>query len=176
MIDHDGQPPIFEAGDGILEEIHVHHELHVQPEIGHARRQRGETLQSQRAVTAAFGHVVKAQRPYAGIRHALQFGIADRVLHDRHRAQPPGFTGERVEQRGIIGAVRIALDDDAALDAEPGVHREQRFERRVGRRIRALRRKGKFRRRSEQVKMRVARAGRGGNAGLFGMRNGRGAR
>src|SRR5690606_24815736 len=64
--------------------------------------------------------------------------------------------GDGVQCSCIVGAVAARLDDDSALEAQMSVQCKELLLRRVDRRVGALGRERKARRRAEDVTMRVA--------------------
>src|SRR5258708_14540219 len=122
-------------------------------------RRRGEPLLYAIAL-AEVVHVVKAHAAEAELVELLQ-------LHGRRRWRRQRYaavvlvSGEQVGRSRVVEAMRRGLHDDAALDAQVLMQREQRFFRRVaGRRIAALRREGKSLVRAEDVEVRIAGAAR----------------
>src|SRR3954469_20322864 len=116
-------------------------------------------------------HIVEAHAAKAGAMQAFQFsercgsgsqGDAAVVLWSRR---------DQIGGGGVVETVRRRLHDDAVLDAEVRVQREQRFLRRIaGRRVAALGREGESARRPEDMEMRIAGAARQREAGLSRLR------
>ena len=62
--------------------------------------------------------MVEPQSAHAERRPATQLRHRHGLVGDRHRAQPVRLMGERVQHGGIVAAVRAALHQDAAREAE----------------------------------------------------------
>ncbi|MNC87608.1 hypothetical protein D3C83_33440 [compost metagenome] len=123
----------------------------------HERGELFECVDAEAAEAARLARRdVEAQRAHAGIGHAPHFLARRGLLHDRHAAQALRLALEGVQHGGVVGAVPVALDRDAALEPEQRVQRQEPFQRGLGGRVRALGRKRKAAGRSEDVEMRVA--------------------
>src|SRR5258708_11409156 len=105
-------------------------------------------------------HVVEAHAAEAELVELLQLYGRRRRWRQRD-ATVALVGGEQIGRSRVVEAMRRRLHDDAALDAQVFVQREQRSFRRVaGRRIAALRREGKALLRSKDMEVRVAGAAR----------------
>ena len=82
--------------------------------------------------------MVEAQRADAEVVPASQLGDRHGLVGDRHAAQPVRMPRKRVEHRRIVAAVRAALHQPAAREAERIEHVQILFQRRVRRRVAAV--------------------------------------
>jgi hypothetical protein len=92
---------------------------------------------------AAAKEVVEAQSLDAERGPARELGRRRVGLGHRDAAQPVGMPRQRVEHGAVVAAMRAALHQDAAREAERVEHAEIFCERCVGRRVAAIRRVGK---------------------------------
>jgi hypothetical protein len=104
-------------------------------------------------------HEVETHAADAAAVERRQILLVEAVVDECDAAPLVGRVGDGVERGAIIFAVATRLHDHRALDTEQRMQRCQRLFGRVLRRVAALRRVGKFRRRPEHVVMRVGRAG-----------------
>src|SRR5205814_427018 len=92
----------------------------------------------------------------AAVVHLLELALAVGLVDDRSPAIVALRARDAVECHAHVGAVAARVDDDRALDAKGLMEFLQVLERRIRRPIGRVGRVGKFRRRTEDVAMRVA--------------------
>lgn len=103
---------------------------------------------------------MKAQPAHAALVPVTQHAGLDARIGDGDTAQPLRKPRQRIEHDTVIVDMCIALHDESVGEAESIKERDEAFDRRVGRRIAASRLIGKLVGRSEDVRIRVPRAGR----------------
>jgi len=92
--------------------------------------------------------------------------VGEAIVDDRDATVAARVGGDAIKHRGIVGAMATRLHNHRAIYSEMRVQRRQHLLRGIRRRITAVRRIGKFRRRSEYMAMRVTAAGRQPEAGF----------
>ena len=103
---------------------------------------------------------MKARAAEAGGIEPAELGFADSHRHERDADIGALACRQRVLGHRIVEAVRVRLHDDAALDAEQRMQREELLLRCVAGREPTVRREGEAVLRPEHVDVRVAGAGR----------------
>ncbi len=114
-----------------------------------ARRHVDETLDE-----------VEAHAAHAGGIELAELLVGEISGHSRDAARAAVRRPQRIDHRAIVGAVTRRLHDHVALEAEIVAQLPELLLRRVARRVLALRRIWKLVARTEDVTMRVDRAGR----------------
>src|SRR6266851_3263965 len=105
-------------------------------------------------------HEVEAETAETLAVQLLQCRVRDRYGRERDAAVSPAARRNRIGDDTVVESMAGRLHDDAALDAQHRMQREQTFLRRVRRRERPIGGELKPCRGSEDVTVRVACAGR----------------
>ena len=103
---------------------------------------------------------IEADAADAAVVEPAQVVFGRFVVHARDAAKPAGGMFHRVEGRRVVQAVDAGLDHHGALDAQHGDYFQIMFERRGRRRVLTCCNKRESLRRTEDVEMGVASAGR----------------
>ena len=156
VVDHHRHRRSLERRRQFADAIGRHVDLQMPADLGQPRAELDDLV--DRRAFAEMLHVMEAHAAEALRVAPLEFGVGDVDRHQGDAEISAAFGGQRVGGGGEVEAVRGAMHDHAALDAEKLVAREQRLLRRVGRRVAAA--EGKARARPEHVHMGVAGAGR----------------
>ena len=158
-----GRPICLQDRDRVRQVLHVDPELQVPAEVLHDRRELLRVLERHAAAVVqlpAAEEMIEAQRADAELVPAAQLGDRHRLVGDRHAAQPLRVPRQRVEHRRIVAAVRAALHQPAAREAQRIEHVQILLQRRVGRRVAAVGPVGKPGGRPEHMGVGVAGARR----------------
>ncbi len=91
---------------------------------------------------------------------ALEFALRHAVLDAGNAAIAPLARGDRIQCDLHVRAMAAGMDDDGPRDSQLCVQPAQILDRRIGRRVAAVGRVGKFAGRPKDMAMRVAGAGR----------------
>ena len=134
-------------------------DLQVPAELGKPWRHRQHCI--DRLAGAEVLHVVEAHAAEALRVQALELRFGRIGSEERDAAIVPRPRGDQIGGGRVVETVGRRLHDDAALDAEMRVQREERLLRRIaGRRVSALGYEGKARLRPEDMEVRIGGARR----------------
>src|SRR3954469_13534478 len=144
-------------------------DLQMPAQLGQARRHGEDRV--DRIAGAQVLHIVEARAAETLAVQALELRLAGVRANKGDAAVVLRPRRDQIGGGGVVEAVRRRLHDDAALDAEVRVQREECFLRRVaGRRIAALGCEREAARRPEDMEMRIAGAARQREARLSRLR------
>ena len=116
---------------------------------------------------------IEAHAAHAACVEVGQLFVGDTAIDDRHAAIAAVTACDCIEHRGIVRAVAACLHDHTPARAEKIMQRGQALERRIGRRVAAIRRIREDVGRAKYVAVRVARVGGQALNGSNGMGIGR---
>jgi hypothetical protein len=134
-------------------------ELQVPSQLRHDRGERlrgGEWHATAIVQLPVAEEMIEAQGAHAEIIPSPQRFGRDRFIGHRDAAQTIRLARQRVQHRRIVAAMRTALHQHAAIEPDRVEHAEIFFQRRVRRRVAAISRIGKPRRRPEHMRVRIA--------------------
>src|SRR6266404_6617178 len=127
--------------------------------FGHHGRKRSRGIKRHAAAIMQLPvakKMIEAQPSDAEAVPRAQIGRRDARAGDRHPAQTVRLPRERIEHRGVVATVRAALHQDPARKSNRIEHAKIFFERRIRRRVAAIRSVWKSLPGSEHMGMGVA--------------------
>ena len=142
----------------IVDELGVEMQLQVPTDFGKALGQRDDL--GDRRLRAQVLHVVEPHAAEAPRGEVLQLIVGHGQRHQGDAAIGALLGGDRIGDDAVVEAMTARLHDRATRDSEHGVQREQALLGGVGGREGPIVREGKYRLRTEDVAVRVARARR----------------
>src|SRR6185312_15014256 len=119
----------------LRDEFSLHVDLQMPADRGETPAEGDDVLDRRRLLQMP--HVMEARTAESGGIERLQVGVRDGGWHQRDATIAAAFGRERFSGGAVVEAVRGGVHDNAALEAEEIVQREQGLLRRIRRRGRA---------------------------------------